>query len=85
MRALLTLGVTAGIAAAGTALAAAASANARKSAHELTYHMECFALSSVGKDINAQARQGWTVTAIVNHDTPTGQQCLLVLFQRGTP
>jgi hypothetical protein len=85
MRVLLALGAAAGIAAAGVALTAAVSANAQKSAAGLTYQMECFPLSTVGKDINAQASQGWTVTAIVDHASSTGQQCLLVLFQRATP
>jgi hypothetical protein len=85
MRVLLALGASAGIAAAGVALTAAANANAQRSAGRLTYYMECFPLKTVGKDINAQASQGWTVTAVVDHAGPTGQQCLLVLFQRGTP
>lgn len=85
MRVHLALGASAGLAAAGIALTAAANANAQKSAAKLTYHMECFPLNTVGKDINAQASQGWTVTAVVHHASATGQQCLLVLFQRGTP
>jgi hypothetical protein len=85
MRVLLALGAAAGITAAGIAVTATASANAQKSAAKLSYYMECFPLKSVGHDINAQASQGWTVTAIVDHATPTGQQCLLVLFQRGNP
>jgi hypothetical protein len=83
MRVLLALGAAAGIATAGIALTAAT--NAQKSATKLSYYMECFPLKSVGNDINAQASQGWTVTAIVDHASSTGQQCLLVLFQRETP
>jgi hypothetical protein len=39
----------------------------------------------LGKDINAEASQGWTVRAMVEHTTPTGQQCVLVLFEKAAP
>jgi hypothetical protein len=56
-----------------------------KSAAKLSYYMECFTLKTVGNDINAQASQGWTVRAMVDHESPEGQECLLVLFERETP
>ncbi len=85
MRVLLALGAAAIAAAAGITLSAAASANTQKPAAKLTYHMECFALKTVGNDINAQASQGWAVKAMVDHASPDGQECLLVLFERPTP
>ena len=47
------------------------------------YYMQCLSLRSVGNDINTQASQGWTVTAMVDHVGQDGQECLLVLFERG--
>jgi hypothetical protein len=85
MRVLFALGAAAGIAAAGITLTAAVSANTHKSAAKLSYYMECFALKTVGNDINAQASQGWTVRAMIDHQSPDGQECLLVLFERETP
>ena len=46
------------------------------------YYMQCLSLRSVGNDINTQASQGWTVTAMVDHVGQDGQECLLVLFER---
>jgi len=85
MRVGLPLAVAAGIAAAGITLTAATGANTHKSAAKLSYYMQCFALKTVGNDINAQASQGWTVRAMVDHESPDGQECLLVLFERETP
>jgi hypothetical protein len=81
----LPLAAAAGIVAAGITLTAASGANTHKPAVKLSYHMECFALKTVGNDINAQASQGWTVRAMVDHESQDGQECLLVLFERQTP
>lgn len=85
MRVLIAIGAVVAIAAAGMTLTAATSASARKPAAKLSYYMQCFGLKTVGNDINAQASQGWTVTAMVDHTSPEGQECLLVLFQRESP
>ncbi len=85
MRVLFAVGAAAIAVAAGMTLSAAASANTQKSAPKLSYHMECFALKTVGNDINAQASQGWAVRAMVDHVGQDGQGCLLVLFERAAP
>jgi hypothetical protein len=85
MHILLAFGVTAAIAAAGTTLTAVGSAQGPKRMTKLSDYMQCYGLRTVGNDINAQASQGWTVTSMVDHTSPDGQECLLVLFQRENP
>jgi hypothetical protein len=85
MRMLLALGAAAGIIAAGTMLAAARTGTRQQPAGKVTYDVQCLGLTSLGKDLNAEASQGWTVRAIVDHTTPTGQQCVLVLFEKPAP
>jgi|KBSMisStaDraftv2_1062788.scaffolds.fasta_scaffold2021705_1 hypothetical protein len=85
MRMLLALGAAAGIIAAGTTLAAARTGTRQQPAGKVTYDVACLGLTSLGKDINAEASQGWTVRAMVEHTTPTGQQCVLVLFEKAVP
>ena len=82
MRHVPAIGAAVAIIAAGIALAAAASATVHRPAPPPRYYMQCFAMRSVGNDINAQASQGWTVKAMVDHTSQDGQECLLVLFER---
>jgi hypothetical protein len=74
---------TAAVLAAGSAFALAA---ARRPAAALPYDLKCLALKAAEDEINAQARQDWTVRAMaIGHQSPGGQECLLVLFERGRP
>lgn len=82
MRRVPAIGPAVAIIAAAIALSAAASATVRRPAAPARYYMQCLALRSVGNDINAQASQGWTVAAMVDHVGQDGQECLLVLFER---
>jgi hypothetical protein len=83
MRHVPAIGAAVAIIAAGIALTAAANATVHRPAPPPRYYMECFAMRSVGNDINAQASQGWTVKAMVDHvGQDSGQECLLVLFER---
>jgi hypothetical protein len=69
--------------AAGSGLTAALYGRAQKPAAPSRYYMECLSFRSVGNDINTQASQGWTVRGMVVHTGLDGQECLLVLFERG--
>ncbi|HZM27010.1 MAG TPA: hypothetical protein VFB89_06615 [Gemmatimonadales bacterium] len=85
MRNLLALGAAAGLIAAGATLAAARTGNRHQTGAAPTYDIQCFGLKTLGRDINAQARSGWTVKAMADHTSPEGQECVLVLFERATP
>lgn len=85
MHILLTLGAAGGIIAAATTLAAVRTEHRQQPTGKLSYDVECLGLSSLGKDINALASQGWAVRAMIDHTNPaTGQQCLLVLFEHAS-
>jgi hypothetical protein len=78
------IGVAFALVAAGMGLSAALYGRTQKPAAPPRYYMECLSLRSVGNDINTQASQGWTVTAMVDHvGQESGQECILVLFERG--
>lgn len=66
----------------GMAVSAGLYGRAQRPAPTVRYYMECLTLRSAGNDINTQASQGWTVRAMVDHTTPEGQECLLVLFEQ---
>jgi hypothetical protein len=85
MRTLLALGAAAGVIAVAATLATARTAIRHQTGATPTYDVQCFGLKTVGRDINAQARSGWTVRAMVDHTSPEGQECVLVLFERATP
>jgi len=76
------VGAALAVVAAGIGLTAALYGRTQKPAAPARYYMQCLSLRSVGNDINAQASQGWTVTAMVDHTGQDGQECLLVLFER---